>query len=64
MIGENFNWLCIVSDVPELHSTVVPTASQVVLFVGVEVNVPHQLAMGVLYHVHLSGRKGEIELWI
>lgn len=41
--------------VPELHLAVVAAARQVVLLVGVEVHVPHQLPVGVLDAVNLAG---------
>lgn len=41
--------------VPELHLAVVTAARQVVLLVGVEVHVPHQLPVGVLDAVNLAG---------
>jgi len=44
-----------VADVPELDLAVVSAAGQVVLAVGVEVQVTHQLAMGILYTVDLTG---------
>lgn len=49
-----------VAGVPELHPAVVPAAGQVVLLVGVEVQVPHQLAVCTLYAVDLAvrGRRG------
>lgn len=46
-----------IADVPELDLTVIPAAGQVVLAVGVEVQVTDQLAMGVLYTVDLTGEK-------
>lgn len=46
-----------IADVPELDLTVVSTAGQVVLAVGVEVQVTDQLAMGVLYTVDLTGEE-------
>lgn len=46
-----------IADVPELDLTVISTAGQVVLAVGVEVQVTDQLAMGVLYTVDLTGEK-------
>lgn len=48
-----------ISGVPELHLAVVPTAGQVVLPVGVEVEVPHQLPVGVLYAVYLAAGESE-----
>lgn len=51
-----------IADIPELDLTIVSTAGQVVLAVGVEVQVTDQLAMGVLYTVDLTGgRKRERE---
>ena len=44
-----------VAGVPEPHLAVIPAAGQVVLLVGVEVQVPHQLAVGVLDTVDLAG---------
>ena len=46
-----------VAHVPEAHLAVVPAAGQVVLPVGVEVQVSHQLPMGVLYAVDLTGER-------
>ena len=43
-----------ISGVPELDLAVVPAAGEVVLLVGVEVQVPHQLPVGVLYAVDLT----------
>lgn len=50
-----------IADVPELDLAVVSTAGQVVLSVGVEVQVTHQLAMGVLDAVDLTGGETEGE---
>lgn len=50
-----------VADIPELDLAVVSTAGQVVLPVGVEVQVTHQLAMSVLYTVDLTGEERERE---
>ena len=49
-----------VAGVPELHPAVVPAAGQVVLLVGVEIQVPHQLAVCTLNAVDLAvqGRRG------
>lgn len=43
------------ADVPELDLAVVPAAGQVVLAVWVKVQVAHQLTVGVLYTVDLTG---------
>lgn len=48
-----------VADVPELDLAVISAAGQVVLPVGVEVQVTHQLAMGVLYTVDLTREERE-----
>lgn len=50
-----------VAHIPELDLTVVPTAGQVVLSVGVEVQVADQLAMSVLDTVDLTAGDGETE---
>lgn len=51
------------ADVPELDLAVVPAAGQVVLAVWVKVQVAHQLTVGVLYTVDLTGeREGEREV--
>lgn len=47
-----------VSGVPELHLTVVSTAGQVVLLVGIEVKIPHQLSVGILYAIDLAEGEG------
>ncbi|KAF3844631.1 hypothetical protein F7725_007794 [Dissostichus mawsoni] len=52
-----------VADVPELDLAVVSAAGQVVLAVGVEVQVAHQLAVGVLDTVDLTGEGGEDTGW-
>lgn len=44
-----------IPSVPELHLAVVPAAHEIVLLVGIEVKVPHQLAMGIFYTVDLAG---------
>ena len=44
-----------VAGVPELHLAVVPAAGQVVLLVGIEIQVPHQLAVSALDAVDLAG---------
>lgn len=49
-----FDRLVDVSHVPEFDLTVVPAAGQVVLLVGVEVQVSHQLPMGILNAVDLT----------
>lgn len=49
-----------IANVPELDLAVIATAGKVILAVGVEVQVTHQLAMGVLYTVDLTG-EGEGE---
>lgn len=43
-----------VAGVPELHPAVIPAAGQVVLLVGVEVQVPHQLTVCTLNAVDLA----------
>ena len=48
-----------IADIPELDLAVVSAASQVVLSVGVEVQVTHQLAMSVLDTVDLTGEERE-----
>ena len=54
MVREHFEGTCWFAYVPELGLAVVPTRGQVVLFVGVEVQISHQLAMRILYTVGLS----------
>lgn len=46
--------------VPELHLAVVSTAGQVVLLIGIEVKVAHQLSVGILYAVYLAERGTKI----
>lgn len=41
--------------VPELHLAVISAAGEVILLVGVEVEVTHQLPMSVLDAVYLAG---------
>ena len=53
MIRQYNERLVSASDVPEPRLTVVPTAGQVVLLVGVEVQVSHLLAVGALNVVNL-----------
>ncbi len=48
-----------VADVPELDLAVISAASQVVLAVGVEVQVTHQLPVSILYTVDLTGEERE-----
>lgn len=50
-----------VAHIPELDLTVIPTAGQVVLSVGVEVQVADQLAMSVLDTVDLTAGDSETE---
>lgn len=50
-----------VAHIPELDLTVVPAAGQVVLSVGVEVQVADQLAMSVLNTVDLTAEDSETE---
>lgn len=47
--------------VPELHLAVISAAGEVILLVGVEVEVTHQLPMSVLYAVYLAGRRTHTE---
>lgn len=54
MLLQGLDRLLDIADVPELDLAVVSTAGQVVLPVGVEVQVTHQLAMGILYTVDLT----------
>lgn len=51
---QGFDRLIDVPHIPEFDLTVVPTAGQVVLLVGVEVQVSHQLPMGILDAVDLT----------
>lgn len=57
MLLQGLYGLLDVTDVPELDLAVVPAAGQVVLPVGIEVQVTHQLAVGVLYTVDLAGKR-------
>ncbi len=61
MLLQGLDGLLDIADVPELDLAVVSAAGQVVLAVGVEVQVTDQLAMGILYTVDLTGedRVGE-----
>jgi len=52
---QGFYRLLDITNVPELDLAVVSTAGQVVLAVGIEVQVTHQLAMGIFYTVDLTG---------
>ncbi len=57
MVRDNFKRFNSVTYVPELSTAIIPTAGQVVLFVGVEVQVSYQLTMSILYTIHLSKTK-------
>lgn len=59
MLLQGLDGLLDVADVPELDLAVISTAGQVVLTVGVEVQVTHQLPMSVLYAVNLTGEERE-----
>ena len=60
MICQYFDRFCGLSDIPKFSLTVVPAACQVVLFVWVEIQVPHQLTMCILYAVDLPAVKIKI----
>ena len=49
----NFEWLCHCPCVPEFDFAVIATADQVILLVWVEVDIPNQLTVGILYGIHL-----------
>lgn len=51
---QGFDRLIDVPHIPEFDLTVVPAAGQVVLLVGVKVQVSHQLPMGILNAVDLT----------
>lgn len=53
------DWLIDVSHVPKFDLAVVPTAGQVVLFVGIEIKVSNKLPMSILYTVDLTGKESE-----
>lgn len=59
MFLQGLDGLLDISDIPELDLAVVPAAGQVVLAVGVEVQVTHQLAVGILNTVDLTGEERE-----
>lgn len=61
VIFQGLDRLLDIADVPELDLAVVSAAGQVILPVGVEVQVTHQQPMGVLYTVDLTeeDRDGE-----
>lgn len=61
MLLQGLDRLLDIADIPELDLAVVSAAGQVVLAVGVEVQVTHQLAMGILYTVDLTGEDSEGE---
>lgn len=54
MLLKGFDRFADVSHVPELHFAVVAAAGQVVLLVGVEVQVTYQLPVSVLNAVDLT----------
>lgn len=47
------------ADIPEPDLTVISAAGKIVLAVGVEIEVAHQLAMGILYTVNLTAQDRE-----
>lgn len=49
------------ADIPEPDLTVISAAGKIVLAVGVEIEVAHQLAMGILYTVNLTAQDRERE---
>lgn len=59
MLLQGLDRLLDVADVPELDLAVISAAGQIVLAVGVKVQVTHQLAMGVLYTVDLTAGEAE-----
>ena len=59
MLLQALDWLIDVPHIPELDLTVVPTAGQIVLLVGIEVQVSHQLTVGILNTVDLTVRGKE-----
>ena len=63
MFLQGLDGLLNTADVPELDLTVVSAAGKIVLAVGVEIQVAHQLAMGILNAVNLTAqdRGGERE---
>ncbi len=61
MVRERLDWFCGFPDVPELGFAVVAARSEVVLLVRVEVHVPHQLPVRVLYVIHLSAKTATLE---
>lgn len=54
MLLQTLDGLVDVTHVPELDFTVVSTAGQVILLVGVEVQVTHQLPVSILNAVDLT----------
>ena len=54
MIRQHFEWLRAVARVPELDPTIIATAGQVILAIGVEVKVAHKLTVRSLHLVCLS----------
>ena len=61
VLFQGLDGLLHIADVPELDLAVVSAAGQVVLSVGVEVQVTHQLAVSVLYTVDLTGEERQRE---
>lgn len=53
MIGESFQALVCLAYVPEFRLAVVAARHQIVLFVGIEINVAYQLTVRVLNHIRL-----------
>ena len=58
MVVQDFKRLVDVADVPTLDLAIVPTTGQVVLLVGIEVQVSNQGTVRVLYGINLPA-KGE-----
>lgn len=56
MFLQCFDWFINISGIPELHFAIIPATGQVVLFVGIEVEVSNQLSMGIVDAVDLPGK--------
>ena len=55
VVSNDLEWSAGIADVPEFDLAVIATGGQIVLLVGVKVEVTHQLTVSVLQRVHLSG---------
>ena len=60
MVSQYFQWLIEITGIPEPGFTIISTAGQIVLLVGVEIKIPYHLAMSGFQAVYLS--KDEIHV--